>query len=284
MIDIIIVNYNSTDYLIPCLISVKRSLSSMPAKVYVEDNASKDGAEIIREKFPWVVLTQNKANIGFAAAVNQALTQGDNPFVVLLNPDTIVPDNFFKASIQFMNNHPRVGIMGPKVLEKDGTTLQNSARSFPTLLTSFFGRTSFLTRLFPNNPITLKSLPSLKSDGQSPMDVDWVSGACMVVNRKAVEVVGGLDNRFFMYWEDADWCRRMWESQWRVTYCPSISIRHYTGASSQKEHLRSVIEFHKSAFRLFEKYKNPIGSPFFNLFIIMGLFLRSIMALASQKK
>jgi len=113
------------------------------------------------------------------------------------------------------------------------------------------------------------------------MEVDWVSGACMVVNRKAVEVVGGLDDRFFLYWEDADWCRRMWKSGWKVIYYPKVSVLHFTGVSSQKELFRSVVEFHKSAFRLFEKYERSLVSLLKPL-ILSGLLARAVIVLISQ--
>jgi GT2 family glycosyltransferase len=273
MIDIIIINYNSTEHLINCLRSIKDSLNGCRADIFVQDNASADEVDRVLVEFPYIKLTRNRRNIGFAAAVNQVLYKGKNPYVVLLNPDTFILDGFFNKSLEFMKNQPQAGIMGPKVLEVNGK-LQNSARSFPTVFTAFFGRTSFFSRLFPKNPITLKNLSSLNSDGFSPMEVDWVSGACMVVNRKAIEAVGGLDERFFLYWEDADWCRRMWKSGWKVFYYPKVNVRHLTGASSQKEVLKSVIEFHKSAYLLFEKYEHSqvlILKPL----ILSGLLIRA---------
>ena len=280
MIDVIIVNYNSTAYLVGCLKSVKQSLNGMEAHIFVQDNASSDGIEKIRKEYPDVFLTRNRSNIGFAAAVNQALAIGDSPYVVLLNPDAVVLDDFFRVSVDFMKSNPQAGILGPKVLERDGL-LQNSARSFPTFLTALFGRTSFLTRLFPENRFTRKNLLSMVSDGSSPMEVDWVSGACMVVKREAIEKVGGLDDRFFLYWEDADWCARMWESGWKVIYYPRAAVRHFTGASSRKRYLRSVFEFHKSAYRLYEK-KRSANRLFLRPFILLGLFVHSGLVLGSH--
>jgi GT2 family glycosyltransferase len=279
MIDIIIINYNSTDYLINCLRSIEDSLNGYHADIFVQDNASVDGVDRVLIEFPHIKLTRNPRNIGFAAAVNQALVQGNNPYVVLLNPDTFVLDDFFQKSLPFMKSHSSTGILGPKVLEEDGK-LQNSARSFPTILTAFFGRTSFLSRLFPRNPITLQNLCSLNSDGHAPMEVDWVSGACMVVNRKAIEAVGGMDDRFFLYWEDADWCRRMWKSGWKVIYYPKASVCHFTGMSSQKEVLKSVTEFHKSAYRLFEKHERSLAF-FLKPVILCGLFIHAGIVLTS---
>ncbi len=279
MIDIVIVNCNSTDHLLNCLRSVEDALNGMRARMYLQDNASTDGIEKVPDIFPDVVLTRNKRNIGFAAAVNQVLAVGENPYIVLLNPDTVLSDRFFEKSLDFMKKTPRAGIIGPKILERGGE-LQNSARSFPTIFTAFFGRTSLLSRLFPKNPVTRKNLVSIGSDGSAPMEVDWVSGACMVVRRKAYLDVGGLDERFFLYWEDADWCRRMWEAGWKVVYYPKACVRHFTGASSEKNFARSVFEFHKSAFRLYEKYRGS-GFSVLKYFVLAGLFARFCMVTAS---
>ena len=246
----------------------------------MQDNASSDGIEKIRKEYPDVFLTRNRSKhwvcrCGKPGAGNrrQSLRSAAEPGCRRL-------DDFFRVSVDFMKSNPQAGILGPKVLERDGL-LQNSARSFPTFLTALFGRTSFLTRLFPENRFTRKNLLSMVSDGSSPMEVDWVSGACMVVKREAIEKVGGLDDRFFLYWEDADWCARMWESGWKVIYYPRAAVRHFTGASSRKRYLRSVFEFHKSAYRLYEK-KRSANRLFLRPFILLGLFVHSGLVLASH--
>ena len=178
------------------------------------------------------------------------------PYVVLLNPDTTVQDGLFKSAVAFMEENPEVGILGPRILNADGS-IQGSARGFPTPLTAFFGRNSLLTRVFPSNRITRENILTTKSDGKTPMEVDWVSGACMLVRREAVEDVGLMDERFFMYWEDADWCRRMLQKNWKVSYFPQASILHYVGVSSGHLLFRSIFEFHKSIYWLFHKYNKP---------------------------
>ena len=279
MIDIVIVNYNSTDFLIECLASVRDALKGHPAKIFVQDNASRDCPERIRTLFPDVLLKINSANMGFAKAVNQALHQGQGEYVVLLNPDTYVTDDFFQTALDYMEKNPSVGILGPRILDNDGM-LQNSARAFPTPLTAFFGRSSFLSRKFPKNPITSRNLLSLKSDGKTPMPVDWVSGACMVVRRKAIDRTGFMDERFFMYWEDADWCRRMWEKGWKVVYYPCSTVYHYVGGSSGKKVTRSLVEFHKSVYRLFDKYTQSSVS-FLKPLVLAGLAVRLFFVLFS---
>jgi GT2 family glycosyltransferase len=267
VIDIVIVNFNSTDYLLKCLQSVYADLEGFPATVWVVDNASADGIHRITDQFPEVILTRNKRNLGFGAAVNQALKKGVSPYVVLLNPDSWILKGFFRAVISFMELNSRIAIAGPRIMDEDGS-LQGSARAFPTLLTAFFGRSSPLSRIFPKNPITRANLLTSCSDGICPMEVDWVSGACMVIRRKAIDAVGCFDERFFMYCEDVDWCKRMWRGGWKVVYYPGASIVHHVGGSSRQLLLKSRFEFHKSVYLLYEK--NSSGIPWLIKIMVMA--------------
>ncbi len=279
MIDIIIVNYRSTDYLVRCLRSVYADLDGLQARVLVQDNDSRDHIGEAMAEFPRAVLTRNRENLGFGRAVNQALRASRGEYVVLLNPDSYVRKGFFRESIRFMQENPRVAVMGPRILEENGR-LQNSARAFPTPLTALFGRSSIMSRWFPKNPVTTRNLLSLQSDGRSPMRVDWVSGACMVVRRAAIQEVGLFDERFFMYWEDADWCRRMWLGGWEVVYFPRPAVVHFVGVSSEKLITRSAYEFHKSSFSLFKKYAKPRHHLLWSL-VSIGLYIRFCLVLFS---
>jgi len=281
LLDIIIVNYNSTDYLLHCLGSVYDSLQDVPAKVIVQDNASKDGVDRVKAEFPQVILSKNRYNIGFSKAINNALKENDSPYIVLLNPDGYVMDGFFDLILNHMEEDPSVGIVGPKILNHDGS-IQGSARSFPTPLTALFGRSSFLSRFFPKNPFTRANILTTRSDGKTPMEVDWVSGACLVARKKAIEDVGLMDERFFMYWEDADWCRRMWKKGWKVVYVPRASVVHYVGASSERAPFRSIFEFHKSSYRLFEKHSKP-SLWFLKPLAIFGISLHLFYVLVSNR-
>jgi GT2 family glycosyltransferase len=255
LLDIVIVNYESTDYLIRCLESLYTSVEDIPVNVFVQDNNSTDGLERVRAGFPQVHLTKNIRNLGFAKAVNRSLTQCNAPFTLLLNPDTMAVNGCFESVLTYMRKHPDVGIVGPRILDADGST-QGSARSFPNFVTALFGRNSILTRFWPNNPISRTSILNSKSDGRNPMEVDWVSGACMIVRKEARNEVGALDDRFFVYWEDVDWCKRMWERGWRVVYFPAATIVHNIGGSSGKKPIRSILEFHKSCYRFIKKHGN----------------------------
>jgi len=279
-LDIIIVNYNSTDYLLRCIGSIYDSLQARPSKILVMDNASKDGVGRVKVEFPQVILTKNSRNVGFAKAINAALKQSDSPYVVVLNPDTYVMNGFFDSILKYIEENSDVGIVGPKILDRDGS-VQGSARRFPTPLTGLFGRSSLLSRYLPNNPFTRKNILTSRIDGGMPIEVDWVSGACMVARRKAVEAVGLLDERFFMYWEDADWCMRMWNMGWKVVYFPHASVMHYVGVSSDKAFSRSILEFHKSSYRLFDKHSKPYYR-FLKPLAIAGLSLRLGFLLASN--
>jgi len=252
-------------------------LREMPVTIFIQDNNSEDDVDRVTFFYPEVFLTKNRTNIGFGKAINIGIQQGDAPYVVLLNPDTFLVKGFFETAIEYLNQNPDVGILGPKILDPGGS-VQGSARSFPTLLTAFFGRKSLLTRLLPNNRITLQNILTLRSDGTTPMEVDWVSGAGLFVRRKALEDVGLMDERFFMYWEDADLCRRMWESGWKVLYFPKSAMIHHVGVSSRRLVCRSIIEFYKSSYRLFDKYCKP-HLRFLKPFIIAGISLKLVFAL-----
>lgn len=252
--DIIIVNYESSTLTIACINSIYQQVQVDNVEVWVIDNRSSDKPDQIKTRFPDVHLQCNTKNIGFAAAVNRGIEKGQASYVVLLNPDARVENGLFGHAAQYMKDHPDVAILGPRILDHDGT-IQASARSFPTPLTALFGRQSILSRLFPNNRFTKSNLLADEiAKNETPMAVDWVSGACMLVRRKAIESVGLLDSGFFMYWEDADWCRRMWNKGWEVTYYPGASVTHTAGESSRKNHIQASMEFHRSAYRLYKKH------------------------------
>jgi GT2 family glycosyltransferase len=253
MIDVIIVNYNSTHQLLRCLESLAGERDEELIRVIVHDNSENGGIGSIESRFPKVDIRRNGGNLGFARAVNQALTESNAPYTILLNPDTVVLGGFFEAVLSYMERNPQVGIIGPTILNADGS-VQGSARSFPSPLTGLFGRGSILTRLFPNNRISRANILTDKSEGKVSVEVDWVSGACMAIRREAIDQVGPLDERFFLYWEDADWCARMRKKGWKVIYYPAPRVIHFVGGSSSKRPLRSMVDFHKSAFRLFYKY------------------------------
>ena len=280
MIDLIIVNYKSTDFLHACLDSVYKTLNGFRVNVHVVDNGSCDHVHLAKSTFPKVHLTINKENLGFARAVNRMIKKTSSPYIVLLNPDTIMWDGFFESVISFIEKHPEVGLVGPKIIDPDGGT-QGSARAFPTSRSILFGRRSLLTRLFPKIPITCASILSNKCDGRTPLRVDWVSGACQIIRREAIEEVGLFDERFFLYWEDVDLCKRLKKRGWKILYFPLAIIEHSVGGSSERNLLRSVFEFHKSACHYFMKHLE-LPALLLKPIIIFGISLRFFGILSLQ--
>lgn len=282
LLDIIIINYNSTLPLLHCIESLLNAAGTISLSIHVHDNASSKGDDVDRltRDFPEVLLTKNHRNLGFAKAVNNALKQGAAPYILILNPDTLVQPGLLSDAISHMEDHPDIGILGPMIFDCDGA-IQGSARAFPNPLTALFGRKSILSKIFPNNPITRENILTARSDGVTPMEVDWVSGACMLVRREAVNHVGPLDDKFFMYWEDADWCRRMWQKGWKVVYFPRSSVMHYVGVSSETNIFRSVLEFHKSIYRLFDKHAN-VPYSLLKPLVFWGVTYRFLFVFVSQ--
>lgn len=249
--DVVIVNYNSTTPLLTCLDSVYTVLGP-DTRVLVVDNASQDGVSRLAEAFPQAELSCNLRNLGFAAGSNQGLAKCRAPYVMLLNPDTVLEAGGWAETIDYLERHPEVGVLGPRILDSDGA-VQGSARSFHSFHTAFFGRQALLTKWFPDNPLSRRNVLTHAQD-DAPREVDWVSGACLLARKEAVERVGVLDERFFLYFEDTDWCRRMWLAGWRVVYWPRATVVHQIAASGGKRDLRPLWEFHKSCHRYLGKY------------------------------
>lgn len=251
-LEVIIVNYNSTGCLLRCLESLYRALGKQ-AQVRVLDNASQDDPGRLRQRFPDAEIIFNRRNLGFAAAVNQGLARCRAPWVMLLNPDTVLRPQGWEDTLAWLEANPDVAILGPRILDTDGQ-LQGSARSFHSLHTAFFGRQALLSRWFPHNRWTKMNVLASARGGAGPREVDWISGACLLVRMEAVRQVGGLDERFFLYFEDTDWGRRMWGAGWRVVYHPLAEVEHQMAASSGPRDLRPLLEFHLSCYRYLDKY------------------------------
>ena len=269
--DIIIVNYRCYEALAACLSALERETEGL-SRVFVVDNTGLSVPDDLAERFPEVNWLLNRRNLGFARAVNQGIAQTTAPYICLLNPDTVISGPLFGPLEEWLEDNPDVGIVGPKIQDGDGS-VQGSARAFPSLATAFFGRTTLVSRLWPDNPITRQNILTDRSL-HGPIDVDWVSGACMVIRRSAMEEIGPMDQRFFLYWEDCDWCTRFRSAGWRVVYHPGLGpVIHYGGQSSKNAKWMALYHFHRSAVLLYWKYdRTParIGS----LLAAVGAVLR----------
>jgi GT2 family glycosyltransferase len=170
-----------------------------------------------------------------------------------VNPDCVVADEAaIEQLVACASGRRDLAVIGPRILNPDGT-VQGSARRFPGWSTFIAGRSSWLTRRFPNNPLSRRNLP-WRSETSETREVDWVSGACMLVRRSAFEQVGGMDEQFFLYWEDADLCKRLAGHGWRTVYFPGATVEHAGGASSIHVYRESLAAFHTSAYTLFTKH------------------------------
>ncbi|MBX3097822.1 MAG: glycosyltransferase family 2 protein, partial [Fimbriimonadaceae bacterium] len=224
-------------------------------EVIVVENDSADGsAEMIANEFPWVRLLLPGANLGFTGGHNLALAEKNGFHSALLNSDTIVHKGAIETLIRFMRENPEVGVVGPKLLNPDGS-LQYSCRQFPNPVAAAF-RNTFLGRLFPQNKAVTDYLMQ-DWDHSSVRDVDWVSGAALFMRGEVYEEIGGLDPHFFMYCEDVDICKRTWAAGWRVTYLPDAVITHAIGRSTDKVANKMIVRFHRSMFRYYAKHIAP---------------------------
>lgn len=252
-IDIVIVNHNSTDDAAKAIESIIGTTDGVVPHIVVADNASNDQPERLVQRFPQIRLLLSKKNLGYSKAINRALQECHSAYIVIMNPDTLVLNGFFADVLNYIENNKEVGVVGPKIFDSDGS-VQGSARRFPTPWSYAFGRKSPITRIFPKNRMTQKEFMCFDCAGTKEIPVDWVSGACMVIRREVFDAVGGFDERFFLYWEDTDLCKRISAAGWRVVYYPKAEIKHLVGVSSSKSPLRSICHFHHSCYKLFEKH------------------------------
>ena len=251
-VTVVIVNYRSYAELGACLESLERSTA--PVRTIVVDQQSDAAcAAAIGHRFPSVRLIQQEANTGFAAGVNRGVRESSSTYVMLLNPDAVIEPDVCEWLAAWMDAHADVGAAGPRIRNGDGS-IQASARRFPDLTTAVAGRSSWLTRVAPDNVLSRRNLPGLDMARTDAMDIDWVSGACVMIRRSAFDAVGGMDEGFFLYWEDADFCRRLADAGWRTVYHPRVGATHTGGRSSRHASDLAQAAFHRSAFRLFWKH------------------------------
>lgn len=238
-VSIIIISYNTRSLLQSCLQSLAKGCVGLSKEVFVVDNASMDGsADMIAEEFPTVNLIRNDRNVGFAAANNIALASATGRHFILLNSDTIVLPCTLTELVRFMDTTSTCGFCGPKLFDSDGKSHQVSARRFPTVFSAGFAMLNFSTR-YPNSRHTMNL--HLQNGYDKNFRVDWLTGACLIVRAEAMRAVGYLDEGFFMYFEEMDWCRRMGDVGWEGWYIASAEVIHHGGKSSQHKSNQSEI-------------------------------------------
>lgn len=252
-VSIVIVTHNSLHAVEECLESLRRHPPSGRYEVIVIDNASEDGTpEAINERFDSVRVVANEENVGYSRGVNQGIRLSTGAMILIINPDIVVTEQSIDRLLSFMAQTPDAGIAGAKLIYPDGR-LQYSCRSFYTMQALLLRRT-FLGRLFPRARALREHL-LMDYDHESPRRVDWLIGACMMVRREAIERVGRMDERFFLYFEDIDWCYRMKNQGWSVYYVPDSLMIHRYERSSAKSILKRPFVIHMlSLLRYYEKW------------------------------
>ena len=248
---VVIVNYNAGDHLLGCLASVFAAAGDAILEVVVVDNDSSDGStERAERAHPNVTCIRNRDNRGFSAGVNQGISSTGAPFVFLLNPDAEIRTGTLSGLVKIAEEHPGVAAVGPLIRNPDGT-VYSSGRKFPTLAEGV-GH-AFLEPFWPNNPFS-RSYKLAHWDRSSERFVDWVSMSCMLLRRRALEEVGLLDERFFLYAEELDLCTRLKAHGWHVLFTPEVEVVHEGGVSTGLSR-RMAVEHSRSIYRYFAKHR-----------------------------
>ncbi|OQY20272.1 MAG: hypothetical protein B6I35_10690 [Anaerolineaceae bacterium 4572_32.2] len=266
-LSIIIVNWNVRELLQSCLRSIRPS-DEFDLETIVVDNASADGSvEMVRQEFPQVTLIANADNPGFTGGNNQGIAASRGRYILLLNPDTEVLDDALARMVAYMDAHPDVGVLGPMLLNSDGS-VQSSRRRFPTPATAFVEST-ILQSCFPRHRL-LRDYYVLDKPDETIAKVDWVTGACILIRREALDQVGLLDDGFFMYSEELDWCRRARDVGWKIIYYPEARVLHYGGQSSEQVKAFQIIRFNQSKIRYFRKHHGRLVAALLRAFLLMN--------------
>ncbi|BBA32760.1 putative glycosyl transferase [Methylocaldum marinum] len=277
-ISIIIVNYNGGDLVLRCLQSIFTTSADYTFELIFIDNASADGSlQRVKESFPGVRITELPRNLGLAAAFNLGLKQATGRYLLSLDNDTRILPDALSSLVRFMDNHPQTGAVGSLLLNPDMSP-QKTARLRPSAINAVFGRRSLITKIWPGNPWSRKYLMESRLTGSDPFQVWWVSTAALMVRKEVYEQIGGLDEDFFVYWVDADWCERINKAGWQIYAVPDSKIIHdenlKAGRRARKNY-RMLIDFHRGAYLYFVKHhaKSPYHPK--GLIALIGLSLRA---------
>jgi len=280
-LSIIIVNYNVRYFLEQCLHSVQNACKSIEAEVFVVDNSSVDGSvKMVREKFPDVILIENKENLGFSTANNQAMSRACGEYFLLLNPDTLVEDDTLRKVVGFMDEHPEAGGLGVKMIDGKGKFLPESKRALPTPVVSFY-KIFGLSSLFPRSRIFSQyHLGYLDKDKIHTVDV--LAGAFMLLRKTVLDKIGLLDESFFMYGEDIDMSYRITQAGYKNYYYPETRIIHYKGESTKKSSINYVFMFYNAMIIFARKHFSKENARSFSIMIHSAIYLRAFVSILTR--
>jgi len=281
-LSICLVPLNALVYLEPLLASIEQHTIGLSYEVIMVDNGSTDGTlEWVKEHHPEIQLIRNQANLGFTRGNNQAMALAKGDFLLLLNPDTLLTEDCFGPQIAYMRENPKVAITIPKVLNSDGS-FQHQSRRGDARPAAVFGYFLKLGKLFPKNRALNGYLQSWLPEDEVA-EVKAVSGSCMFIRRQVYEQIGGLDEQFFAYQEDSDYCMRARQAGWKVMYVPLSSIIHYGGEGGSKtQPYYSIFQWHRSYFLYYRKHFAREHFFLFNWFYYLVMVFKLLFAWLKQ--
>jgi GT2 family glycosyltransferase len=251
-LSIIIVSWNAREYLSKCILSLAGSLANGSSEIIVVDNASTDGSpEMVCDQFPQVKLIRNTENLGFAKANNIGIRQCTGNYIALINSDVEVLNGCVDRLIEYMKQNSDIGMLGPQILDEN-RNVQRSCMGFPSVWNTFC-RAFALDVLFPNIKLFSSYMMSYWSHN-TIRNVDVINGCFWLIRRQATDKVGLLDERYFIYAEDKDWCKRFWDSHWKIVYYPEAKAIHYGGASSSNAPIKFYIELCRANLQYWRKH------------------------------
>ncbi len=280
-LSIIIVNYNTLELTKQTLNSIYRTQHPFDYEIFVVDNHSQDDSvQMIKRDFPDVKLIVNDQNVGFSKANNIALKRAKGRFILLLNSDTVVQELCLEKSLEYLKAHPCVGALGCKVMLENGSLDHACKRGFPTPMASFYYMLR-LDKLFPNSRRFGAYDLTYLSENEIH-EVDSLTGAFMMLPKEVIEAVGLLDEDFFMYGEDIDWCYRIRQKGWKIIYYPHAVIIHFKGGSSKKKPIKIIYEFHRSMYLFFRKHYRKDSNFIVASLVYLGISLKFLVSLIAN--
>jgi hypothetical protein len=278
-VSVVIVSWNAGRYLKECLVSLRETTAPNSPEVIVVDNASTDGSpEMVESLFQDVKLVRCRENLGFAKANNIGIRLSQAPYIALVNSDVRLFDGCLDGLVEFLERHPEAGLVGPKILNTD-LTVQTSCRRFPSLWNNFCSASGLARSLGRHRFFSGEQMFDFRHDQVRSVDV--LAGCFWMFRREAWEAVGSLDEEFFIYAEDLDWCKRCWDAGWQVVFFPEAQAIHHRGGSSANDPVRFAVEQHRALLHYWQKHHGLCGRLGILAILLGGQLLRYCAAVTS---
>ncbi len=276
-LSVIIVNYNVRAFLEQCLMAIERAQHNLKIEIFVVDNASVDGSQaMVKRKFPHVHLIENHENLGFSKGNNQALKLVKGNYVLILNPDTLIQEDTIMTLKNFLDERPKTGAVGCKLINPDGSFQVASRRSLPTPWVAFT-RIVGLSKIFPKSRLFGQyNMTYLDPDIESEVDV--LSGTLMFIRKEILDTIGYFDEDYFMYGEDIDLCYRIKKSGWKIFYTPKTQAIHYKGESTKRGEFSVISRFYSAMLIFAHKHLRDRYSIFLQIILSLGIYMRASLA------